>query len=138
MLNWARLPDMCECILPHDHCPFLPTVFFSTLNVKLRLLKAICKFYLCWLAIMASRWVTILFTVLIRNKIENELFYPWILATTRIYLHSVFFHERDHHFAMKFGVIVHDEKLQTIVFTLTFLPVNLRGAVKNSRKNFVF
>ena len=28
MLDRVRLPNMLECILPHDHCPFLPVVFF--------------------------------------------------------------------------------------------------------------
>ena len=49
MRNWACLPDMRKCILPHDHCSFLSTVLFSTLNVKLRFLKTICKFCFSWL-----------------------------------------------------------------------------------------
>ena len=64
-----------------------------------------------------------------KARLKTGYFYPWILATTGIYLHSIFFHERDHHFAMEFGV--HDEKLQTIVFAarknLSLKTCNIMG-----------
>ena len=117
MLDWTRLPNMLECILPHDHCPFLPTVFSRRPTSS----------WQSWLqgGYPFSSWSWF------KTRLKTGHFYPWILATTRIYLHSIFFHERDHHFAMEFEVIVHDEKLQTIVFTarknLSLKTCNIMG-----------
>ena len=82
MCDWWRFPNTLECILP---------LLFAVLNIWLRPLKAFWKFYLCQLVIVSSRWVTILFAILIQNKIENRPFSHTAFNSTWTYISSFSF-----------------------------------------------